>query len=110
MSIANVEVIEAWDTILHDKFVRFRDTLTTGFGIHGHAAFERLPPRVGSRVLDVGCGFGDTTLDIAKRLGESGEVVGIDAPSRFVEAARKDAAALRNLRRSLKPGGALPLP
>jgi hypothetical protein len=28
--------------------------------------------------LDVGCGFGDTTLDIAKRLGEAGEAIGVD--------------------------------
>jgi ubiquinone/menaquinone biosynthesis C-methylase UbiE len=93
MSIANAEAIEAWNTVLYDKFLRFRDTLTTGFSVHGHAVLERFPPRPGSRVLDVGCGFGDTTLDIAKRLGEAGEAIGVDAASRFIEVARRDAAA-----------------
>ena len=93
MSTANAEAIQAWDTVLFDKFLRFRDTLTTGFSVHGHAVLERFPPRPGSRVLDVGCGFGDTTLDIAKRLGEAGAAVGVDASSRFIEAARRDAAA-----------------
>jgi ubiquinone/menaquinone biosynthesis C-methylase UbiE len=147
MSIANAEAIEAWNTVLYDKFLRFRDTLTSGFAVHGHAVLDRFPPARGSRVLDVGCGFGDTTLEVARRVGSSGEAVGVDAAARFIEAASKDAAeagvknarfaiadvetgdlggpydqvfsrfgvmffenpvaALRNMRRALRPGGVL---
>jgi SAM-dependent methyltransferase len=42
-------------------------------------------------VLDVGCGFGDTTLRIAGLVGPSGEAFGVDASLRFIEAARQDA-------------------
>jgi ubiquinone/menaquinone biosynthesis C-methylase UbiE len=88
----NAEAIEAWNTVLFDKFVRFRETLTKGLGRHGQELLDRFPPRAGSRVLDVGCGFGDTTIAIARAVGPAGEAVGVDAAARFIEAARHDAA------------------
>lgn len=42
----------------------------------------------GSRVLDVGCGTGSTTLAVARRLGAQGRVVGIDVSGPMVAAAR----------------------
>jgi ubiquinone/menaquinone biosynthesis C-methylase UbiE len=90
---ANAEAIEAWNTVLFDKFVRFREVLTHGFAVHGDAVLERHPPREGSRVLDVGCGFGDTTIAIADRVGPGGEAVGIDAAERFVVEASRAAKA-----------------
>jgi len=90
----NAEAIEAWNTVLFDKFVRFREILTTGLGRHGRELLDRFPPRAGSRVLDVGCGFGDTTIAIARAVGPQGEAVGVDAAARFIEAARHDAAGV----------------
>ena len=90
---ANQEAIEAWNTVLFDKFARFRDALTTGLAVHGDAALARHPPAAGARVLDIGCGFGDTTLAIARLVGAGGSAVGVDAAVRFVESARADAAA-----------------
>jgi SAM-dependent methyltransferase len=46
----------------------------------------------GLRVLDIGCGPGTITLDLA-RLVAPGAVVGIDLPSEIVAAAARDAAA-----------------
>src|SRR5688500_13725315 len=89
----NVEAIEAWNTVLFDKFVRFRDALTGGLALHGDAALERHPPPIGSRVLDIGCGFGDTTQQIARMVGPTGLVVGVDAAARFIETGRKEAEA-----------------
>ena len=50
------------------------------------------PPQPGQRVLDIGCGFGDTTQQIAALVGPEGEAVGIDASEKFIEASRVDAA------------------
>ncbi|MBT0995421.1 methyltransferase domain-containing protein [Cellulomonas sp. DKR-3] len=45
----------------------------------------------GQRLLDVGCGPGTVTIDLAQRLAP-GEVVGIDASAAVVDVARKAAA------------------
>jgi ubiquinone/menaquinone biosynthesis C-methylase UbiE len=89
---ANDEAIRAWNGPLFDRFVRFRDVVTTGLGAHGEAALRSNPPRPGDRVLDLGCGFGDTTQRLAGLVGPEGEAVGIDAAPRFIEAAADESA------------------
>lgn len=89
---ANSEAIAAWDGPLYDRFVRFRHIVTAGLGAHGERALALHPPRPGDRVLDIGCGFGDTTQRIAGLVGHAGEAVGVDAAERFIETARAEAA------------------
>jgi SAM-dependent methyltransferase len=50
------------------------------------------PPGPGQRVLDVGCGFGDSSQRIAAIVGPEGHVVGVDAARNFVELASGEAA------------------
>jgi ubiquinone/menaquinone biosynthesis C-methylase UbiE len=90
---ANEEATEAWSGPLFESFVRFRDLATAGLGRHGERAMEIHPPRPGDRVLDVGCGFGDTSQRLAALVGGEGEVVGVDVSEPFIEAARAEAAA-----------------
>ena len=92
-SAPNAEAIAAWDGPLFDRFVRFREVVTTGLSVHGERALSLYPPPEGQRVLDVGCGFGDSTQLIAKQIGPHGEAVGVDCAQRFVDAARGDACA-----------------
>jgi SAM-dependent methyltransferase len=89
---ANAEAIEAWDGPLYDRFVRFRDVMISGLGAHGEEALRLYPPLPGQRVLDIGCGFGDTTQRIAGLVGPEGEAFGVDAAARFIEAARAETA------------------
>jgi ubiquinone/menaquinone biosynthesis C-methylase UbiE len=88
---SNDEAIRAWDGPLYDRFVRFREIVTTGLGAHGEEALRLNPPQAGQRVLDVGCGFGDTTQRIAELVGPQGEAVGVDAAPRFIEDAVREA-------------------
>jgi ubiquinone/menaquinone biosynthesis C-methylase UbiE len=90
-SNSNDEATAAWNGVLFDKFVRFREVLTTGFTLHSDAALARHPVARGASVLDFGCGFGDVTSAIARAVGPSGTAVGVDVAERFVEAAREDA-------------------
>jgi SAM-dependent methyltransferase len=90
---ANEEATEAWSGPLFDRFVRFRPYVAEGLGAHGEVAMAAHPPRPGDRVLDIGCGFGDTTQRLAGLVGEEGEAVGIDVAEPFVELAREEAAA-----------------
>jgi ubiquinone/menaquinone biosynthesis C-methylase UbiE len=87
----NEEAIEAWDGVLFDRFVQFRDIVTTGLGAHGEEAMRVHPPKPGDRVLDLGCGFGDTTQRLAGLVGPDGSAVGIDAAARFIETATEEA-------------------
>ena len=89
----NQIIVEAWNTVLFDKFTRFRHLLVDGLSQHSDAAFERCAYPRGARVLDVGCGFGDSTLRIAARVGASGEAVGVDCAENFIRAAEADALA-----------------
>lgn len=89
---ANEEAIRAWDGPLYDRFVRFREVVTSGLGAHGEEALRLWPPLPGQRVLDVGCGFGDTTQRIAGIVGPDGEAVGVDASARFIDDAVREAA------------------
>ncbi|MGD9981484.1 MAG: class I SAM-dependent methyltransferase [Hyphomonadaceae bacterium] len=90
---ANDIPIEAWNTVLFDKFVRFRRVLTAGLSEHGNVALARLRYQPGLRVLDVGCGFGDTTQDIARQVGPAGEAVGVDCAENFIDLAIEEARA-----------------
>lgn len=147
MTDENDEATRAWNGVLFDKFVRFKHLLTVGLSQHGESLIARRPPPNAARVLDLGCGFGDMTRQLAAALAASGgSAVGVDVAQNFVEAATRDAveagsknatffradvqvddlrgpyaaaysrfgmqffaspvAALRNIRRSLVPGGA----
>lgn len=90
MGNANEGAIEAWNTILFDKFVRFRRIVTDGFAEHGARPLREQAYRAGAKVLDVGCGFGDTTLAIATQVGPHGQAVGVDCAERFIHLAEKE--------------------
>ena len=48
-------------------------------------AFDRIGVKPGMRVLDLGCGPGFVSLDLARRVGPSGEVVGLDEAKHWTE-------------------------
>jgi SAM-dependent methyltransferase len=96
----NDETILAWNTVLYDKWIRFRPIFSDGLAAHGDALLERCGPVEGCRVLDVGCGFGDTTQRLGMLVGERGSAVGVDAAERFIEAASLEAARAGSRRTS----------
>jgi SAM-dependent methyltransferase len=59
----------------------------------GTAMLDAARPRPGERVLDVGCGYGTTTIDAAERVAPSGRVVGVDISAVMLEPARRRVAA-----------------
>jgi SAM-dependent methyltransferase len=88
---SNDTIVEAWNTVLFEKFVRFRHVLTDGLSGHSVECFRRHPPAQGASVLDVGCGFGDTTLTLAREVGPRGRATGVDCSENFIAEARRSA-------------------
>jgi SAM-dependent methyltransferase len=60
-------------------------------GPFGRAAVDALAPAPGWRVLDVGCGTGPTTVELARRVAPGGSVLGVDIAPSMVDAARERA-------------------
>jgi SAM-dependent methyltransferase len=88
----NAEALDAWNGVLFDRFVHFRELIITGIAPHGDEAIRSYPPQAGDRVLDIGCGFGDATQQLGLLVGDEGSALGVDVAPRFVEAAREEAA------------------
>ena len=89
----DTDFVRFWNTVLEPKFTRYRHVLQGGLSRHSAAVLPRLPIGKGMAVLDVGCGWGDMSLQVAERVGPTGRVVGIDCVDAFLAEARKDAAA-----------------
>jgi SAM-dependent methyltransferase len=87
----NEEATEAWSGVLFNRFVEYRDLVVRACADHGNAALAAFPPQPGQRVLDIGCGFGDATRQLAALVGPAGEAVGVDVSEPFVEASIAEA-------------------
>ncbi len=90
---ANTEFVDFWNEILVPKFTKYRHVLVGGLNHHSAKIFPSLQVREGDRAVDVGCGFGDTAIELAKRVGSTGSVLGIDCCDVFLDIARGDAKA-----------------
>jgi SAM-dependent methyltransferase len=58
------------------------------------ALFDRLGVAAGMTCLDVGCGGGDVTFEMSRRVGPGGRVIGVDIDAAKLELARAEADAL----------------
>jgi len=88
----NEEATQAWSGVLFDRFVEYRDLIVEGLRAHGDAAMRLYPPQPGNRVIDIGCGFGDTTQQLAGLVGPDGQAVGVDVSEPFIRASIAEAA------------------
>ncbi len=75
------------------KFIAYKHILVDGLTHHSEAIFPKLSVKYGDSVLDVGCGFGDTAIELGRNVGPEGRVLGVDCCDAFMEYGRKEAAA-----------------
>jgi len=89
----NAEQIEYWNDKSGPKWVEHQEMLDTQIGPIGEEAMARAKIQPGERVLDVGCGCGQTSLQLAERVAPRGHVTGVDISGVMLARARERAAA-----------------
>jgi ubiquinone/menaquinone biosynthesis C-methylase UbiE len=94
----NAAQIESWNGAVGNLWAgdTFRERQNRAQGPFGDAAIEALGLQPGQHVLDIGCGSGSTTFELANRVGPSGRVVGVDISAPQLQNARKHAEAFGN--------------
>jgi SAM-dependent methyltransferase len=60
----------------------------------GLRAMEALSPRPGEVIVDVGCGAGQTVMQLAERVGPEGRIIGVDIAPLLLDLARRRAQLL----------------
>jgi SAM-dependent methyltransferase len=88
MNAPNAEQIGLWNEAQGKTWAMLHERLDRQIEPIGHAAMAKAAFRPGERVLDVGCGCGETSLEIAGKVAPGGEVVGADVSAMLLEIAR----------------------
>ena len=89
----NTGQAEFWSE-LAPTWLALEDQLEEVAGPPGTLAMDRLGLLPGQRVVDLGCGPGRTTLELAARVGPGGETVGVDISAEMLARGKERAARL----------------
>jgi SAM-dependent methyltransferase len=89
MSADNTEQISDWNGPLGQRWAQMRGEIDGIVVPFGRAALERADAQPGERAVDVGCGCGDTSFDLARRVGAGGRVLGVDVSVPMLAVARE---------------------
>ena len=76
----------------------------------GLAAMDALDPQPGQTIVDIGCGAGQTTQQLANRVGSLGRVIGVDIAPRVLDVARSRTATLAQVQLIQADAATLALP
>jgi SAM-dependent methyltransferase len=86
---ANADQIAYWNAAAGETWAALQDRLDAQIQPLGARALAALAPAAGERVIDIGCGCGQTTLALAGLVGPGGSVLGVDISRPMLEVARR---------------------
>ena len=89
---ANADQIAYWNAAAGETWVAQQDRLDRQLQPLGRAAIDALDPAADERLIDIGCGCGQTSLELAGEVGPDGAVTGVDISAPMLEVARRRAA------------------
>jgi SAM-dependent methyltransferase len=101
-SSSNIAQIEYWNTKAGETWAKFQEALDRQIQTLGLAAMDTLRPEKGEHIIDIGCGCGQTSLDLGSRVGAAGSVVGVDISKPMLEVALRRPRPAPNLRVTFK--------
>src|SRR3546814_12484046 len=81
-----------WNTTAGETWVAQQERLDAQIEPLGLAAIAALAPQPGERIVDVGCGCGQSSLELARLVGAGGQVTGVDLSHPMLSVARRRAA------------------
>jgi ubiquinone/menaquinone biosynthesis C-methylase UbiE len=90
---SNAREVQYWNSAHTRAWADEHDTIDRLFAGLTQIALDHAAPKLGERVIDIGCGSGTTVLELAARVGPTGYVVGADVSKPSVEKARERIAA-----------------
>jgi ubiquinone/menaquinone biosynthesis C-methylase UbiE len=93
MTADNSEQIAQWNGALGERWAAMQREIDRIVVPFGDAALRAAAPQPGERVIDVGCGCGDTSIELARSVGETGAVLGVDVSQPMLEVARARAVS-----------------
>ncbi|MBB4293597.1 SAM-dependent methyltransferase [Rhizobium leguminosarum] len=88
MTEENVYQVANWKGQSGERWLAYQARLDAMMAVFGQAAIEAAAPATGERVLDVGCGAGASSLDLAGHVGAGGHVLGVDISEPLIGRAR----------------------
>ena len=92
---SNIGQIEYWNTKAGETWAKFQEALDRQIDPLGRATIDTLGPKKGEHVIDIGCGCGQTSLELGSRVGATGSVVGVDISNPMLKVARANPGSLR---------------
>lgn len=98
MQTTNQDQAEYWgNSASGQKWLTFEEHIAGVFAPVVDLILDHAELKPGQRVLDIGCGVGDTTLAAAQAVGPTGHVLGADISAPFLDRARQRTRALDNV-------------
>ena len=88
----NADQIAYWNADAGETWAALQEQLDAQLAPFGSKAMEALAPAAGERIVDVGCGSGQTSLALGQAVGRSGAVMGLDVSRPLLDLARRRAA------------------
>ncbi|MEQ8267328.1 MAG: methyltransferase domain-containing protein [Parvibaculum sp.] len=92
----NADQIDYWNSDVGNRWAQNQDRLDAMLQPFSEAMLRVAAVRPGEHVMDIGCGCGATTIDLASRSGPTGRALGVDISAPMIARARDRATALKS--------------
>jgi ubiquinone/menaquinone biosynthesis C-methylase UbiE len=89
----NAREVQYWNSAQTRAWADEYEVIDRLFAGLTRVALDHAAPKLGERVIDIGCGSGTTVLELAARVGPTGYVLGADVSKPSVEKAQERIAA-----------------